>query len=174
MQDTLTSMFEYHRWADERLLTACSLLTDAQYAHHVGGSFPSLRAVVAHLAASALAWSTRLEGGEVTTILTEAQVPTIEAAMRHLVHSYEVFGREAVRPADELNQTFTYRNTRGVQISLPRWAVLRHLVNHGTYHRGQMASMLRQLGVAPPPTDITVWAMEQGSEEQRKTQAAAG
>jgi uncharacterized damage-inducible protein DinB len=169
MQDTFASMFAYHRWADERLLTACTMLTDAQYAQHLGGSFPSLRALVAHMAASAEVWRTRLAGGEVTTVMTEAQVPTVESAMRCLVHAQDVFGREAARPADELNQTFAYRNTRGVEVSLPRWAMLWHIVNHGTYHRGQMAAMLRQLGVAPPPTDITLWA-----SEQRKTKAAGG
>jgi uncharacterized damage-inducible protein DinB len=169
MQDTLASMLEYHRWADERLLTACSLLTDAQYAQQVGGSFPSLRALVAHMAAAAHAWRTRLDGGQVTELLTDVQVPTVEAAMRHLVHAYEVFNREAARPADDLAAMFTYRNTRGAEISLPRWAVLRHIVNHGTYHRGQMAAMLRQLGVVPPSTDLTLWAAE-----QRKAMAAAG
>jgi uncharacterized damage-inducible protein DinB len=46
-------------------------------------------------------------------------------------------------------------------VSLPRWAVLRHVGNHGTYHRGQIATMMRQVGVAPPSTDYFLWAMEQ-------------
>ena len=39
----------------------------------------------------------------------------------------------------------------------PRWQVFRHIVNHGTYHRGQIANMLRQLGVKPPSTDLFYW-----------------
>ena len=163
MQDTIAAMFEYHQWADQRLLTACSQLTDAQYAQQVGGSFPSIRALVAHLAASAKVWGTRFEGGEVTaaSLLTEADVPNVETAWRHLLHSYEVYVREAARPAGELAEIFTYRNIRGVEISVPRWVVLRHLVNHGTYHRGQIAHVLRQLGTTPPSTDLTIWGMEQ-------------
>lgn len=163
MHDTLATMFEYHRWADQRLLTACSQLTDAQYAQQVGGSFPSVRALVAHVAASAQVWRKRLDGEEVTaaSLLTETEVPTVEAALRHVLQAYELFFREAARPADELNQIYTYRNIKGIEISLPRWAVLRHLVNHGTYHRGQIAHVLRQLGTTPPSTDLTVWAMEQ-------------
>ena len=69
--------------------------------------------------------------------------------------------REASRPAEELNQIFTFRSMRGSMVSLPRWAALRHVVNHGTYHRGQIANMMRQVGVAPPSTDYFLWAMEQ-------------
>jgi uncharacterized damage-inducible protein DinB len=161
MQDTLASMFEFNRWADERLLAACSQLTDAQYAQQVGGSFPSIRGVVAHLAGAAHAWRTRFEGGVVTSLLPEAEVGTVEAAQRLILEAHDVFIREANRPAEELNQIFTFRSIRGFDVSLPRWALLRHVVNHGTYHRGQIANMMRQVGMAPPSTDYFLWAMEQ-------------
>jgi uncharacterized damage-inducible protein DinB len=154
-------MLEYNLWADERLLTACSQLTDAQYTREVGGSFPSIRGVVTHIGGVAHAWRTRFEGGEVTTLLAEAEVGAADAAMREVRQAHDVLMREASRSVDELNQIFTYRSIRGIQVSLPRWAVLRHVVNHGTYHRGQIANMMRQVGVAPPSTDYFLWAMEQ-------------
>jgi uncharacterized damage-inducible protein DinB len=167
MQDTLPSMFEYNRWADERLLAACSQLTDAQYAQEVGGSFPSIRGVVAHLAGAAHAWRTRFEGGVVTSLLPEGEVGTVEVALGLIRVANDVLMREANRPAEELNQILSYRSIRGFDVSLPRWAALRHVVNHATYHRGQIANMMRQVGVAPPSTDYFLWAMEQYAASSR-------
>jgi uncharacterized damage-inducible protein DinB len=161
MQDSLSAMFEYNRWADERLLTACGQLTNEQYAREIGGSFPSIRATVAHHAGALRAWGTRFEGGDVRSLPSETEVPDAETAMRLIVEGHEALLREAGRPAEELNQIFTYRSLRGIMVSLPRWAVLRHVVNHGTYHRGQIANMMRQVGAAPPSTDYFLWAMEQ-------------
>ena len=44
---------------------------------------------------------------------------------------------------------------------LPPWVVLRHIVNHSTYHRGQVASKLKRLGIEQPATDFVFWAFEQ-------------
>jgi uncharacterized damage-inducible protein DinB len=44
---------------------------------------------------------------------------------------------------------------------LPPWAVLRQIVNHSTYHRGQVAAKLKRLGVEPPMTDLIMWVMGQ-------------
>ncbi len=161
MQDTLPAMFEYNRWADERLLTACGQLTDEQYAREIGGSFASIRATVAHHAGALWAWRSRFEGSEVKALPTATEVPDAATAMRLTVSCYETLLREASRSAEELNQIFTFRSVRGFMVSLPRWAALRHVVNHGTYHRGQIANMMRQVGMAPPSTDYFLWAMEQ-------------
>jgi uncharacterized damage-inducible protein DinB len=125
------------------------------------GGFESVQAVVAHLAGAAHAWRTRFEGGRVTELLTEEQLPTVDAARRELMHAYIVLAREASRSPEELVELFAYRNIHGVDVRVPRWVVLRHFVNHATYHRGQLASMLRMLDKMPPPTDFTVWVLEQ-------------
>ena len=45
--------------------------------------------------------------------------------------------------------------------TLPRWAMLRHIVNHSTYHRGQVASKLKRFGIEQPLSDLFFWAIEQ-------------
>jgi uncharacterized damage-inducible protein DinB len=161
MQDTLATMLDYSRWADERLIAAASELTDDQYTRHLGGGFGSIQAVIAHLAAAGNAWRTRFEGGRVTTLLTETQLPTVDAARRELMAAYDSFAQEAARSADELNATFEYRNIKNIDVRVPRWVILRQFTNHSTYHRGQLSAMLRMLDKTPPATDFTVWVIEQ-------------
>jgi uncharacterized damage-inducible protein DinB len=161
MEDTLAAIIDYSQWADDRLLLAVSLLTDDQYCRPLNDGLGSVQAVVAHLAGAANAWRMRFAGHHVTVLFTEEQLPTLDDAKRELAAAYEVIRREAARSAEELAERFAYRNTRGVDVQPPRWAIVRHFANHATYHRGQLASMLRRLNRVPPATDFLVWLQEQ-------------
>jgi uncharacterized damage-inducible protein DinB len=63
---------------------------------------------------------------------------------------------------------------RGRTAVLPLWAALRHVVNHATYHRGQVAAKLKRLGIEPPMTDLVFWVMEQKQAETRRVAPADG
>ncbi len=52
---------------------------------------------------------------------------------------------------------FTYRNNAGVESTMPYWQIAMHVINHGSYHRGQFATMLRQAGIVPPGTDLLIY-----------------
>ena len=157
MTDSFSSLVAYTRWADGRLLDACAELTPAQYTLELGGSFPSLQLTVAHLAGAAKLWSLRLGGLPYSGLPPSAEIADVATAKGRLAEAYAIF--EAVAPEWDAArlETFTFRNIAGVQITKPRWQVFRHIVNHGSYHRGQIANMLRQLGVKPPQTDLLYW-----------------
>ncbi len=74
----------------------------------------------------------------------EAELPTLDDDARLLAVAQDRL--------DRLAAPFVYRNTRGRAASLPLWAALRHVVNHASYHRGQVASKLKRFGVEPPVT----------------------
>ena len=74
---------------------------------------------------------------------------------------------EELRPSftpDWLNTVLTLRAI-GRTFTLPRWAILRHIVNHSTYHRGQVASKLKRFGIEQPITDFFWWMIEQIPQE---------
>ena len=54
----------------------------------------------------------------------------------------------------ELNRVFGYKTLKFGVYSNPLWESMQHLVNHGTYHRGQVTTLLRQLGAQPIATDL--------------------
>jgi uncharacterized damage-inducible protein DinB len=155
--DSFTSLVGYTRWADRTLLAPCAELTPAQYTLELGGSFPTLQATIAHLAGSTRLWSLRLGGLPYGGLPPSADIADVDTALTRLGEAYEIF--EAVAPEWEAKRfdTFTYRNLAGVEMTRPRWQIFRHIVNHGTYHRGQIANMLRQLGMKPPSTDLLHW-----------------
>lgn len=158
MTDSFASMAAYTRWADRTLLAACAELTPAQYTLELGGSFPSLQATIAHLAGAARLWSLRVAGEPNKGLPPIVEIPDVPTALARLDEAHAVFERIAAEWEATRDGTFTFRNLAGVEITKPKWQIFRHILNHNTYHRGQIASMLRQLGVKPPTTDLLYWS----------------
>lgn len=161
IQDDLPSLFAYTRWADDRVLAACGKLSAADYTREPAPGWSSLRSTLVHLAGATEAWARRLSGETVAAMPTEDEVPMLADASRMLLHAHEKLARILGELTPELRaEVWSYKNLRGEPKRVPRWAVLRHIVNHGTYHRGQIASKLRLLGHEPPQTDLILWGIE--------------
>jgi uncharacterized damage-inducible protein DinB len=162
MHDDFASLFTYNRWADSRVLTACRSLAQEAYTRELPGGMTSVRATLVHIAGATHVWSRRVRGETATVLATETEVPTVEDAARLLTEANDAFARlVATLPPERLAAIFAYRNLKNEEKRLPLWAVLRHVVNHASYHRGQVAVKLKRLGAEPPATDFVFWAIEQ-------------
>ena len=165
MQDDVVALFAYDRWANTKVLDACRKLTAAQYVAEPAPGWSSVRSTVYHIAL-ATEWNLRtLAGDPDDRIPAEADLAAVDDAARLLEHAYRRF--EGLRPTltpERLNAVLTVR-WPGHAATLPRWALLRHIVNHSSYHRGQIASKLRRFGIEQPNTDFFFWVIEQIPQE---------
>jgi uncharacterized damage-inducible protein DinB len=146
----LRTLIDYHYWARDRVLAAIEPLSPEQFVRDVGSSFPSVRDTLAHLHGAEWVWLQRCEGKSPTAHLPLdrfADVHAVRAAwgdtesgLRALVHDLDDEGTE---------RAISYQLFNGTAGTTRVWQLLQHLVNHATFHRGQLATMLRQLGAGP-------------------------
>ncbi|WP_435018149.1 DinB family protein [Tundrisphaera sp. TA3] len=161
MTDDFAALFAFNRWADGRVIAACRALGPEDYRREPAPGWPSVHATLVHLAGSTRAWARRFRGEVVTALPGAGEVPDLEAAARLLGEAHDEFDAVARELTPErLAAPWTYRNMRGEDCTAPLWAALRHVVNHATYHRGQVASKLGRLGAPSPETDLIRWAFE--------------
>jgi uncharacterized damage-inducible protein DinB len=155
LQD-LRLLFDYHYWARDRLLDAVTPLTPDQFTLDVGSSFGSVRDTLAHIYAAEWAWYSRWLGHSPTALLPSDMFPDL-AAIRAAWVDQEGKIRAFLAGLGEegINRVFEYTLLSGHAGANPFWQMAQHVVNHATYHRGQVVTIMRQLGAAPPkPTDL--------------------
>jgi uncharacterized damage-inducible protein DinB len=161
MQDDFVALFAFNRWADRRVLEACRKLNAEQYAAEPAPGWSSVRSSIVHIAVVTEGWIRGVAGETVESVPTEAELPTVDDAERLLDRAHRIFDDLLPGLTPERLATPLTLRSRGRTAILPPWAVLRHVVNHSTYHRGQVASKLRRLGVEPAATDFIFWMFEQ-------------
>ena len=149
--DDLRLLLDYHYWARDRLLAAVEPLTSEQLTRHLGSSFPSVRDTLAHLHGSEWIWLSRWQGTSPTIGLPADRfqdLAAIRTAWTELEHEVREFA--AGWTDERLKEVMDYRMLNGQAGRSALWHMVQHMVNHGSYHRGQVTTMLRQLGAAPP------------------------
>ena len=161
-------LYEYDCWANRRVLQAASALTPEQFTLDLGGAFRSLRDTLVHILAGEWIWLTYwkdpprspelledLRKRREAIFQTEA-FPTVAAVKAKWSEIERQQAEFVERLTDESLETML--PARGSELKLAH--LMQHLANHSTYHRGQVALMLRQLGAEPLPTDFHVFLVE--------------
>ena len=166
MLDDIVALFAYDRWANAKVFDACRKLTAEQFVAEPVPGWSSVRATVYHIAMATEFNLRALGSGSEDRFPTEAGLATVDDVAQLLEGAYRRF--EDLRPTftpEWLDTVLTLRAI-GRTFTLPRWAILRHIVNHSSYHRGQVASKLKRFRIEQSITDFFWWMIEQIPQEK--------
>jgi uncharacterized damage-inducible protein DinB len=163
VHDDIVSLFAYDRWANRRVLDACRKLTAEQYAAEPVPGWSPVRSTVCHIVMATEFNLRSVADDPMDTI--PGQPVTLDDAVQLLENAYRRVDELYPALTPEWLNTVLTLHAIGRAFSLPRWAILRHIVNHSTYHRGQVASKLKRFGIEQPITDFFWWVIEQVPQE---------
>jgi len=156
--EVLRELYDYNFWARDQQLAICATLADEQLARPLGSSFGSLCDTLQHLLGAEWVWVERFRGRDVRAVPWLKEVESLDAIHeRWQSVEADLRGFLAGLSPEALAAPLTYQNFKGETWTYPLWQALLHLVNHGTYHRGQVTMALRQLGATPPAIDFLVY-----------------
>lgn len=160
--DEALTLLDYHYWARDRILAAVEGLTPEQYTRDLGNSFPSVHATLVHTCGAEWLWYHRWSGNSPAALPDPAAYPDLQS-VREVWASLEtkVRGLVVALSDADLGKVLGYRLLNGTEASSAFSHMLQHMVNHASYHRGQITTMLRQLGApAPKSQDLITFYRE--------------
>ncbi|MBO9682525.1 MAG: DinB family protein [Flavisolibacter sp.] len=160
MKEILTQLSAYNVWANQLLLQVINQLPEEKQKQEVPSSFKSLYATLLHMFDAESIWWQRMKLQERVDIPSENFNGDLKELGNRLLHQNRLW-QEWIANANthQLEHVFHYHNLKKEQFKQPVYQMLIHVFNHGTYHRGQLVNILRQLGVEKiPRTDFIDWS----------------
>ena len=148
-------LYDYNAWANRRSLEAASKLPTEKFVQPMSSSFASVRDTLAHIYGGEWLWLERFQGRSPLSLPDTAQFADA-ASLRQRWDELEsrLLGFVRGLTQADLDRVMEYKTLKFGVYSNPLWQSMQHLVNHGSYHRGQVTTLLRQLGAQPILTDL--------------------
>lgn len=161
-KNDIVHLYNYNRWANARTFDAAAKLTPEQFTEDMHSSHRSVRDTLAHILAAEWIWLERWNGTSPNGLLDPADFPTLES-IRIRLNEVEEGCRGFVDGLTDqsLETVVAYTNTKGEVWKYPLGHMLQHVANHSSYHRGQVTTMLRQLGAEAVSVDLLYYEDEQ-------------
>ena len=167
-KDDIQLLYEYDRWANNRVLQAASALSAEHFTRDLGGSFGSVRDTLVHIIGGEWIWLAYWnEPPHSSTLLADLRkrrdarfnpqaFPNVAAVQSTWVEVAKEQADFVNRVTNESLETMLPFRTTQIRLA----HLMQHLANHSTYHRGQVAVMMRHLEVEPLATDFHVFLVE--------------
>lgn len=153
--EEMCTLYDYNAWANRRAMDASEALTHEQFTKPMGSSFGSVRDTLAHICAAEWIWLERFQGRSPSALPSAGEFESV-ASLREKWSEQEarLLAFVGKLTQEDLDRVLEYNTLKFGVYRNPLWQSMQHVVNHGTYHRGQVTTMLRQLGATPILTDL--------------------
>jgi uncharacterized damage-inducible protein DinB len=179
------TLYAYNRWANRRMFSVLEKLSEEQFSAARLSSFPSIRESMLHIVAAEWIWLKRWKGSSPLATVADSgtasamgsalsnggvAVETLStlSGLRSFADSIEQERQEFLSGLNDdiLQARLKYTDMGGKEFSMPLVYLLQHLVNHGTYHRGQVTTLLRQAGAETVSFDLLFFYQGTGSRSR--------
>jgi uncharacterized damage-inducible protein DinB len=155
---TLRDHLDYSAWASQRQVAAARELTQDELTRNLRSSHESVLGTLAHIYGADRIWLSRVQEKPRGSMFDPGEQVTLDMLEREWPLLYGRWVQWLAGLGEAAFATIvTYRTLEGVEYRTPLGQVILHVVNHGSYHRGQVSAMLRQLGRKPPATDLIAY-----------------
>lgn len=158
-------LYEYNSWANRRMLESCAALNHEQLTRGLGSSFPSVHDTLAHILGAEWLWLERWHGRSPNSYAPTSEFPNAGSVRARWAEiDRDLLDYIASLTPEDVQRVVHHTTTAGVPQAAPLWQMLQHLANHGTYHRGQITTLLRQLGAKATGTDLITFYRERAAQ----------
>jgi uncharacterized damage-inducible protein DinB len=159
MMDYLRTLMRYKAWANELVFAAAAKLPPEELTAPREIVFGNMLRTLNHVHAMDEVWRAHLEGRPHGYTTRNPEACPSFAELREAQKAMDGWwvAYADVLPHDRSQERVSFRFIGGGPGSMTRRDILLHVANHGTYHRGNVAAMMYQAGVAPPTTDLPVF-----------------
>lgn len=155
-RDHYELMATYNQWMNQKLYAICATIPDRNRKEDLGAFFQSIHGTLNHLLYADRVWLGRFQAQPVAgNVRQELYADFDQLRQARTVMDEEILTWTKQLSEHWLAQPFEYRSgIDGKTRILPTWVLVTHLFNHQTHHRGQLTTLLTQLGYDPGVTDI--------------------
>jgi uncharacterized damage-inducible protein DinB len=168
--DRYKSLIEYNIQSNQRVLAQLRDFPQHDFEKELGGSFPSLKLTIRHLLESDWIWLKRWQGEPLAMLPSHwntNSVDSIQAIWAPIQDDIDSYF--SICLPEQLDQNVRFTTKKGDTYALLLWQTINHVVNHGTYHRGQITNMVRMLGYQPVVTEMFLFFNENNQTEPSNT-----
>ena len=157
--ELLTHLYAYNEWANEKLLDAAAGVPEDRLRTGEGTSFGSVLETFGHICAAQDVWLARWTVGKDDRRVLDDQKKGTFAVLKQDIEKSHAALREYVAGLSDaiVDATCSYRDRADNEYKRALWRMLVHMANHGTYHRGEIAAALSELGHSPGDLDFGYW-----------------